>query len=198
MIEAIENQICQLTLRVYSNEERNKNQQNQYENRRLSESVIQFYRSHKLPGSTLMWGFLFSLIAVIMFSSMTSLDGREMKLSKDINESTIQTAKLSKDINGSTTELKIFQEEVELLFQEFKKTTTTSTTMSSEVTTSIAKSTTTKMETTTTKDIVICTEDFEVFPVPGDCHKYYMCLQKLCLSTSTHFSSQNNRYIKSM
>ena len=55
--------------------------------------------------------------------------------------------------------------------------TTTTTTLAPTTITSKAP-TTTVPQTTTTKEHTPneCTEAMEMFPYPGDCHKYYICL----------------------
>ena len=58
--------------------------------------------------------------------------------------------------------------------------TTTTPEPTTEVKTTEAKPTTTEAEpeTTTTKEHTPneCTEAMEVFPYPGNCHKYYVCV----------------------
>ena len=129
-------------------------------------------RNHKIPSSSWKWLFLLVLIAITMFLTVTSLDGTVMTLSKRIDE--------------STAGMESFQRQIERLFRESKNKTTTEVTQQTtsftiipSITTSAEiESTTTKRETiaTTTKQIIVCNEAFDVFPVTGDCHKYYMCL----------------------
>jgi len=109
--------------------------------------------------------FAFISVAMMMFLTSYSMDGKVVSLSKDI---------------------KSFQHEVQESFEELKEPTTfgttpqttTKTTTTSVITTSEMELTTTQTptESTTTKDIAICTKGPEYLPFPGDCHKYYICL----------------------
>ena len=66
------------------------------------------------------------------------------------------------------------------LCPELFPSTTTTPEPTTEVKTTEAKPTTTEAEpeTTTTKEHTPneCTEAMEVFPYPGNCHKYYVCV----------------------
>ena len=59
---------------------------------------------------------------------------------------------------------------------DINPTTTTTPEPTTTTTPTPEPTTTPKPDTTTTPSDNECTEDLEVLPMPGDCHKYYLCV----------------------